>query len=679
MASKQLGKLRQWAGEVISTRDRTVLSDEFRELEHDVELRRRGLWKLHVASEDYHHALSKKKLSEAVDSEDKLLPIDALGVVMIQHGEEFGDDSAFGTSLVGLGRAHCQVATLQEAFSVLFHETYFASVQRFEDDIKEYQSQRKRLDSRRLTYDAAASKLEKIRSGKKEKEKDRLEAEDEFEHAKSRYEECAEDVRARMYAIQENELEQLRDLTSLLDNEMQFVEQYLEVLRDVKANWVDESTLAQMESSKRPRPLSRPVNDSRFSSLGSKKSISRRSAAGSDETDDEDEVRTKSSLKKSGSVKKGDSGSTSRPPSRPQSRAERKRADSTVSIATETGKEKEKSEKSKRMSVAGWMGSITGRGKKEKTDSLMQDQDEDEDSEDGAPGARPPKSRSASVSSRTSPTKTKPTNSTNASPVIPGRNFKLPVSKKTAVALHDFNASSTDELSFRVGDQIAVQNEVLDGWWMGELNGKTGLFPTTYTEIINASSSSLVSKPRLPPRPPATQTSTSASRISPIHFAESLPKRAPPKWVTTQATGDSPVSDNDHPFGDHFIASSRSPLNGAFYAESITSSADDADESEDARLVPGRGDSDDGPHDYRATSANSAVPPPRLLGRKPSAAKKAPPPPPPPRRGSTNMLQAPPIPGRGFMPSGSSTRSNSTNASFVSLKNDESLTSSPFD
>lgn len=53
--------------------------------------------RLHVASEEYHYSLSKKKVSEAVDTEDKLLSIDALGVVMIQHGEEFGEESAFGT------------------------------------------------------------------------------------------------------------------------------------------------------------------------------------------------------------------------------------------------------------------------------------------------------------------------------------------------------------------------------------------------------------------------------------------------------------------------------------------------------------------------------------------------------------------------------------------------------
>ena len=43
-----------------------------------------------------------------------------------------------------------------------------------------------------------------------------------------------------MYAIQENELDQLRDLTSFLDMELHFVEQYVDVLRDVKASWVDE-------------------------------------------------------------------------------------------------------------------------------------------------------------------------------------------------------------------------------------------------------------------------------------------------------------------------------------------------------------------------------------------------------------------------------------------------------
>lgn len=52
-------------------------------------------------------------------------------------------------------------------------------------------------------------------------------------------EETSEDVRARAWTIQENEIHQLRDLTSFLDVELNFVQQYLEVLQDVKSGWCD--------------------------------------------------------------------------------------------------------------------------------------------------------------------------------------------------------------------------------------------------------------------------------------------------------------------------------------------------------------------------------------------------------------------------------------------------------
>ncbi|KAG5637443.1 hypothetical protein H0H81_004552 [Sphagnurus paluster] len=174
----------QWAGEVISSRDKTTLSEEFQGLEKDIELRREGANKLLVASEAYQHALSKKKKNDGLEDADKLLPVDTLGIVMVVHGEEFGDDSAFGTSLVKLGRAHCKVATLQEAYALTLNDTFLASLGKFIEEIKEYDTQRKKLDSRRLSYDAAAAKFDKLKSGKKEKEK--REAEEEMEKARQR-------------------------------------------------------------------------------------------------------------------------------------------------------------------------------------------------------------------------------------------------------------------------------------------------------------------------------------------------------------------------------------------------------------------------------------------------------------------------------------------------------------
>lgn len=46
-----------------------------------------------------------------------------------------------------------------------------------------------------------------------------------------------------MHAIQENEVVQLRELTSFLDLEINFVEQYLNVLKEVKSDWYDQCVL----------------------------------------------------------------------------------------------------------------------------------------------------------------------------------------------------------------------------------------------------------------------------------------------------------------------------------------------------------------------------------------------------------------------------------------------------
>jgi hypothetical protein len=43
-----------------------------------------------------------------------------------------------------------------------------------------------------------------------------------------------------MHAIQENEIDQLRELSRFLEMEIRFAEQYLDVLRGVKEDWIDE-------------------------------------------------------------------------------------------------------------------------------------------------------------------------------------------------------------------------------------------------------------------------------------------------------------------------------------------------------------------------------------------------------------------------------------------------------
>ncbi|KAI0364040.1 BAR-domain-containing protein [Pilatotrama ljubarskyi] len=619
----------------------------------------------------------KKKFSEAVENSDKLLAVDALGVVMIKHGEEFGDDSAYGQSLVSFGRAHCNIASLQESFAMTFEESYLAGVRQSEDEIKEYQAQRKKLESRRVSYDAAAAKLEKLKSAKKDKEKDREEAEEEYENAKARYEEALEDVRARMWAIQENEVVQLRDLTSFLDLEISFVRSYLDELQKVRDHWIDEETLRKLGAPK-ARPPPRPTSSSRANSIRSTKSTKKTAERESLDSSDEEAPESR---KKTLSRRKSETGS--KPPSRPQSRASRKRSDSAVTATSEKEEEKKaKPEKhSHRLSVAGWassaMSSVTGRGKKDKDKDKFaalrdeDDMDKSDTDEFGMPKAQSKAQKRMSMPGLPSTSPKLPirmTKSASRSEKEKDNKENSGQMRKLAVALHDFAAASTDELSFKAGDQIEVLSEVLEGWWMGELRGRRGLFPTTYTEILNSSSSSLSQKPPLPQRPPSSLTRSLGLQNGRSRTGSSL----------------SSLEDGAHPFSD---PQSRNGDSGP-YEESIQSShmSDTDDESGSLMRVQRIDDS----FSSRYTAATPAPPPPMRRGADlpassstSSSGKKAPPPP-PPRRSTLTASPAPTPPALPSRPATLRSKSSQSSSSFsivtaAGAVGPDELTYSPFD
>ncbi|KAF7291627.1 BAR domain-containing protein [Mycena chlorophos] len=593
MASKQLGKLRQWAGEVISTsKDKTTVSDEFKELERDVERRRDGAHRLFLASEAYHRALAKRKDNAALDDSEKMLPVETLGIVMVIHGEEFGSDSPFGASLVSLGRAQCKVAKFQESYAESFADSFMGSLVRFAEDVKEFEALRKKLDSRRLSLDAAVSKYEKLKNSKKDKDRERKDAEEDMNHAKMRYEETTEEVTAHMHAIQESESSQLRELTGFLSLQINFVEQYLETLKETRDSWPGDvqhhkrSRSAGRKKSSVPAPAPPPRHSS---------------------SDDDEDTQTSS---------------------RPASRSSRKRADS-------TGTAGEKDKEKRRMSVAGWAssaassavgavgsvtgsvttltGSVTGRGRKNKDKETFASLTDDADRESSGQGESDSNSGGLqhSLKRRKSATQT--------TPKLPSRILKPPsvANRKTVRALYDFSGAA-DELSFRVGDTIVVINEVLDGWWMGELNGKQGLFPTPYTEPI-------------PDRPPLPSRPAQGSNGLGLHVDDDS---------SDERNGDE-TEDDYADMSAHYgrpmallSPTTASPFYGGSDAASIVSSI--ADDDDNAAFAP----------------VSRSMPPP--IPRRSTTSdlhvgannKKAPPPPPPARRSTTNIGASPRIPDR---------------------------------
>ncbi|KAJ3473276.1 hypothetical protein NLI96_g13067 [Meripilus lineatus] len=272
--------------------------------------------------------------------------------------------------------------------------------------------------------------------------------------------------------------------------------------------------------------------------------------------------------------------------------------------------------------------------------------------------------------------------------------------RKTVVALYDFTATTADELTFKIGDRIAVTNEVVDGWWMGEIlnansdifGGKKGMFPTSYTKVLpdrptptgssNSSSSSVASNSGLRPAlsrrrkteepgsgrtsldglgtaRPSHRTTLSTGAVPGKSYP--YPSPTPSSSDHSFASGDDhPFEDSEHPFGDHhhYISSGRSPINGHFYAGSITGSEIEEYDDERGSLV--NPSAPDFPISFngaerekekdvvaqlarRFSGPAPPVPPPPMTRRATDAAGsgKKPPPPPPPRRSANTASSTP--------------------------------------
>jgi len=289
--------------------------------------------------------------------------------------------------------------------------------------------------------------------------------------------------------------------------------------------------------------------------------------------------------------------------SRPPSRTSRKRSDSSVTAAGNESATKP----NKRKSVTGWasnaVSSIAGLGKKDR-DTFTALMNEDEKAGADTPDvSRPPSSRSYS---RKSP-RVKPADLPLELPRTNGRILKPPSQqeKKLVRALYDFSGSS-DELSFRAGDEITVIHEVLDDWWVGmDKGGRKGLFPATYTEPVPKTRRSLPFELGSGHLGPGDQTDDGESihdYMNPPHSANSL----------------------------------------GFDARSVASTV--SEEEEERHLMPMKPSDDEDtfpvpPRDFPSTTA------PVLWNRTNLDTPKRPPPPPPPRRSLVTAI-TPLIPDR---------------------------------
>ena len=414
----------------------------------------------------------------------------------------------------------------------------------------------------------------------------------------------------------------------------------------------------------------RPASKASFHNTNGRSRVNSSAIAAADSSEDDHVPTTKHS-------RSGSTGSkASKASSRPTSRLSRKRASSNTAPSSTAGqeeKEKEGGERSRRMSVAGWASSAVesvtgGKSKKSKDkdsftsleDSAMNNVADRPDEDAGA--VRKSGSFQA-LTRRTSKNKSKENLPTD-SPSLSTKILKPPSlqDKKVVRAIYDFSGSS-DELSFKAGSNIIVVHEVLDDWWMGELDGQRGLFPTSYTEVIGSK-----------PDPSSKNGNTNYNTAVPIVVRTMEDDSDQDPYLTSDADDEQILRATPMP-------ANKSPVFYGGFNDSASFTGSMVDDEEESKaqplIIPQRvplpdasGDwfSDQPQRPWHYMQPATPLPPSRrsilrsldpanqpLINRSvsempvstsPTNTKKVPPPPPPRRTVSHNPSLGPPIPER---------------------------------
>ncbi|MCJ1293472.1 hypothetical protein MMC34_005027 [Xylographa carneopallida] len=225
--NKKLDRFKQWAGEKMGGEVKTNVSDDFKALEIEMALRHEGMERLQKSMSTYIKTLSKRNEGE---DKEKMLPVAYLGSTMLSHGEDFENDSEFGQCLISMGRTNERIARVQETYTTNATTSWLESLERSLAQMKEYQAARKKLENRRLAYDASLAKMQKAK-------KEDFRVEEELRSQKAKYEESSEDVYRRMQDIKEAEVDSVADLTAFLDAELGYYDRCRELLVQMKREW----------------------------------------------------------------------------------------------------------------------------------------------------------------------------------------------------------------------------------------------------------------------------------------------------------------------------------------------------------------------------------------------------------------------------------------------------------
>lgn len=114
--------------------------------------------------------------------------------------------------------------------------------------------------------------------------------------------------------------------------------------------------------------------------------------------------------------------------------------------------------------------------------------------------------------------------------------------EKFARALYAFESEESDDLPFQAGDMIKLTAcDEADEWWQGELNGRAGMFPANYVELVDSPHE--VASPETPAAEPLAEEAAPAEAEA--EAEDTLPEGATPAQGQCSALYDFDGQDSD--------------------------------------------------------------------------------------------------------------------------------------
>uniref|UniRef100_A0A4W5MU82 Endophilin-A2 n=1 Tax=Hucho hucho TaxID=62062 RepID=A0A4W5MU82_9TELE len=257
---KQFYKASQMVSEKVGGAEGTKLDEDFKDLERKVDVTSKAVVEVVSKTSEYlqPNPASRAKLS-MLNTMSKIRgqvknpgypqAEGLLGECMVKYGRELGEETNFGGALIDAGETMKRLAEVKDSLDIDVKQNFIDPLQNLCDkDLREIQHHLKKLEGRRLDYDYKKKRQGKI-------------PDEELRQALEKFHESKDVAETSMYNILETDIEQVSQLSSLVESQLQYHRQATQILDELSDKLRDRMNEAQNRPRREYTPKAKPIFD----------------------------------------------------------------------------------------------------------------------------------------------------------------------------------------------------------------------------------------------------------------------------------------------------------------------------------------------------------------------------------------------------------------------------------